>query len=90
MTKAPVTHRCDGRISPDGGYCDEDDKVDCQAFRRADGTVENSIQCGEPCDWIMGKSGHGIPTWTTNEVGNRRDPGQPDNWWIAANAGGKL
>lgn len=76
--KSPITHRCDGRISPDGGYCEEENKIACPAFRRADGTVEGSAQCGEPCSWIMGKAGHGNPPWQTNADGTRRDPGEPD------------
>jgi hypothetical protein len=74
---APITHRCDGRISRDGGYAPESEKIPCPAFRRADGMIENSIQCGEPCSWIMGKSGHGTPPWETVN-GLRRDPGEPD------------
>jgi hypothetical protein len=74
---APITHRCDGKISPGGGWCGEADKVDCPAFRRADGTIEKNIECGEPCPWVMGKSGYGHPPWQAVD-GVRCEPAAPD------------
>lgn len=68
--RAPVTHRCTSVI-----YAIGDGEVDCHALRRADGTVEDT--CGEPCSWVMGKSGYGFPPWEPVN-GLRRDPSEPD------------
>jgi hypothetical protein len=73
--KSPITHRCDGRHSPDGASCPAEKTVACAGFRRSDGSLEQT--CGEPCSWSMGKAGHGLPPWTTLD-GMRFDPSTPD------------
>jgi hypothetical protein len=67
MPDAPITHRCGRRLY----------ETTCEAVRRADGTIEGNALCGEPCDWVMGKAGHGTPPWQTVD-GMRRDPSTPD------------
>lgn len=74
-----ITHKCDGMISPDGRYCEAHERIPCPAVRYSDGTVANSMQCGEPCSWIMGKSGHGNPPWELNSNGTRRNILEPDH-----------
>lgn len=66
---APITHRCNDTY--------EYGTIKCQAVRHADGTITGA-GCGEPCSWIMGKGGHGIPPWTTTPEGYRRNPCEPD------------
>lgn len=56
-----VTHRCTGHVySDDAGYLGPQER--CPAYRTADGKYHDT--CGEPCSWIMMKSGHGEPAWT--------------------------
>lgn len=59
MTYKTLTHECDGEMSSDGGSGSE--RVSCDGKRYSDGTFEGG--CGEPCSWIMEKSGHGKPPW---------------------------
>ena len=74
-----ITHKCDGMISPNGGYCEAHERVLCPATRSSNGAIFDSERCGEPCDWIMGKAGHGNPPWEVNADGTRRNPQEPDN-----------
>lgn len=67
--KAPITHRCNGTY--------EYGETKCTMARHADGTF-SGIGCGEPCSWIIGKSGHGEPPWQTLEGNIRRNPCEPD------------
>jgi hypothetical protein len=62
-TNTPVlTHRCDIE--------------GCSGKRYSSGRIEDN--CGEPCSWIMGKTGHGIPPWKPDADGYRAEPSQPD------------
>ncbi len=69
MSGAPITHRCTGSYE----YGD----IKCTMARHADGTFSGD-GCGEPCSWIMGKSGHGDPPWQTSADNMRQDPTIPD------------
>lgn len=53
MAKAIITHRC----TTQHGKRD----LPCTAYRDSMGFLHRT--CGEPCAWVMGKSGHGDPPW---------------------------
>lgn len=71
-----LTHRCDGQKQNDDYQVSQDFHVPCKAVRYSDGTVEGT--CGEPCSWIMGKSGYGVPPWESNAKNERMNPLEPD------------
>jgi hypothetical protein len=71
---SPVTHRCDGTYGYDPLV------TKCTMARHSDGTF-SGYGCGEPCSWIMGKGGSGVPPWRTFD--ERRDPNEPDSELLA-------
>jgi hypothetical protein len=71
--KAKITNKCDGLIM--SNWLSDDGSYKCKAIRRSDGSIENG--CGEPCSWIMGKAGCGIPPWESKN-GIKINPCAPD------------
>lgn len=58
-----IVRRCvDYRLAP-GAFSGEAE-VCCSGYMTDDGEVHDT--CGEPCRWIMRKSGHGDPPWGDN------------------------
>ena len=72
---AHITHTCDGTRGE--GFCFPDGpRAPCDGARWSDGAVTGG--CGEPCPWVLGKGGHGRPSWETGADGTRCDPSAPD------------